>query len=370
MPILSTNLTGDSPSFLMPLAKRNLRQEINTARGKNEVPVSALADILNSLERLHALGYVHRDLKPENVLFHRGSWKLCDFGLVLPTSAVTTRLSSLDSAWGTAAYCAPEQASDFFNATYAVDIYAFGCILHDIFEAKSRVPYSRQTGDGAIGRVIEKCTEIEAVRRFKNIPTLRSALLTILSSQSTLQPSATAEEWVEKLKSLHGWNKRQLEDLVRYIRSGPDFSDRWTVFRALEEELIHLLWVLDPSLWKILALEYAEWVKESSFDFTYCDVLLPRLEMLIKIGDFDVKSTSLIAAAQLGRSHNRWYVMGRVVRLCGPSMDDQLAERLAIEILVEGAKRNFIECAKRSSVTIQDYHLRLAEILKDEGEIV
>jgi eukaryotic-like serine/threonine-protein kinase len=70
-----------------------------------------------------------------------------------------------------------------------------------------------------------------------------------------------------------------------------------------------------------------------------------------------------MAAAEMAIEHNRWFVMGHVVRLCGPTMDEQLAERLAIEIIVEAAHQRFKQCAERLSKSIEDYHPRIAEIL-------
>ncbi len=99
VPILEMNLEGNAPWFSMPLADRTLRDELVASRSDRTIPTSALADVMNSLEQLHALGFVHRDLKPENVLLHEGRWKLSDFGLVLPPISGTTRLSSIGSAW-------------------------------------------------------------------------------------------------------------------------------------------------------------------------------------------------------------------------------------------------------------------------------
>lgn len=109
MPIESYDLNADPPWFLMPLADRTLAEEIQAFKSGGAPPDAALADILNGLEELHALGFVHRDLKPQNVLLHNGTWKLSDFGLVLPTTGTTTQLTT-HSAWGTQAYASPEQA--------------------------------------------------------------------------------------------------------------------------------------------------------------------------------------------------------------------------------------------------------------------
>ena len=40
-----------------------------------------LAEVINGIEQLHALGYVHRDLKPENIVINLNPYevKLIDF---------------------------------------------------------------------------------------------------------------------------------------------------------------------------------------------------------------------------------------------------------------------------------------------------
>lgn len=49
--------------------------------------------------------------------------------------------------------------------------------------------------------------------------------------------------------------------------------------------------------------------------------------------------------------------------MCGSSLDPRLAERLAIDIVVEGAGENFRLCAETIHLTINDYHSRIAEAI-------
>lgn len=362
IPILDSDLESENPSFIMPLAERNFWEEIQDARRTNKIPLESLADILNALEELHSLGYVHRDLKPQNILLQAGRWKLSDFGLVLPVTDETTKLTSLDSAWGTEGYCAPEQVEDFRNATPSVDIYAFGCILHDLYGASSRVPYQRYSAQGPVGMIIEKCTEFSPKKRFKSIVALRGALLKILSEPQNLTPSPSSKEWAENLQYLTDWNIQKLENFARFIKSIQEQSDLWVVCEALNEDILDAMYQIEPELWQIVALAYCDWA-HGSFDFNYCDVIISRLETIFRLGNLDSKAAAAIAGAKLGYSHNRWFVMGRVVRMCGSDLEDVVAQRIAIEIRVEEVHKNFIYCATESRHRVSDYHPQIVEVL-------
>ena len=365
IPILSSDLSAIEPSYLMPLADRNFYQQIEMDRLAGNVPQNGLADILNALEELHQLGFVHRDLKPQNILLHEGTWKLTDFGLVLPPASGTTKLTSIDSNWGTAAYCAPEQSIDFRGSTPAVDIYAFGCILHDIYSNAPRVPYQRQSAPGAIGGVIEKCTEQRPEKRFKNVQALRGTLLTLLASASSITASPKAAEWAEALKAIRSWDLDRAYAFARFISHASTSEDKYAVYSSMDEDALSLAFALDESLWKYIALQYCEWVEDTSFSFEYCDVLAKRLELIFQVGDLECKAGAVLAAAELAESHNRWYVMGYVVKLCGPNLKENEAQRIAIEIKAVDAVQSFRRCVEGTGKSLADYHPRIAAVLEE-----
>lgn len=142
MPIFFADLKGENPWYIMPVAEKVYVNEIEESRHERRVP-NGLSDILNSMEFMHSTGLVHRDLKPHNILFHDGTWKLSDFGLISPPKEINElSLTSTGENPRTELYCSPEQAMDFKRVTIGADIYSFGAILHDIFSSKTRVPYS------------------------------------------------------------------------------------------------------------------------------------------------------------------------------------------------------------------------------------
>jgi eukaryotic-like serine/threonine-protein kinase len=365
MPIVTTDLDAANPFYLMPLAERNLDHEISTLKSDGIVPMQALADILNSLDKLHELGYVHRDLKPQNVLYHDSVWKLSDFGLVLPPAGETTKLTSVHSAWGTAAYCAPEQSLEFGNVTAAADIYAFGCILHDIFVGVARIPYQRHGGPGALGTIIEKCTEFKAADRFHSVAALRSILLPLLASGgATSVPAAAPSGWAGALGAVSTWDIQKFRAFLKYVAEEQQKSELTPVLLELREEEIRHLHSVDPDIWNRFADEYCRWVEGVGFDFGVCDVVARRLEVFFDLGSVEVKAKAMLAAAKLGRSHNRWFVMGRVLKLCGAGLDELLAQRIAIEIMASDATHNFRKCAEAIQKDVDAYHPKIAEVLR------
>ncbi|MDA1235522.1 MAG: protein kinase, partial [Acidobacteria bacterium] len=82
------------------------------------------------LEAAHEKGIVHRDIKPANIMVDpKGRPTIMDFGLARLTEA--SRLTKVDTAMGTVAYMAPEQAQGM-DVDSRSDIWALGCVLYEM----------------------------------------------------------------------------------------------------------------------------------------------------------------------------------------------------------------------------------------------
>ncbi|MEL6342460.1 MAG: protein kinase [Myxococcota bacterium] len=104
--------------------------------------LDALAwDMLSGMQAVHDAQMVHRDLKPANILLvdvhGRLTAKIADFGLAkrvmlraaTGSGAALTRTGMM---MGTPAYMSPEQISDPRFADARSDIWALGCVLHEM----------------------------------------------------------------------------------------------------------------------------------------------------------------------------------------------------------------------------------------------
>jgi serine/threonine protein kinase len=359
IPVLSSDLDCDPPSFTMPLAAKNYTEQIAEDRRSGQPSIVPLADILNGLEELHRLDYRHRDLKPQNILFHDGIWKLADFGLALSPGQASTTLTRTHEIFGTEQYMSPEQATAFHTVLPATDIYAFGCILHDLVGTPPRTPYFQCSASGPLGQIIEKCTHREVGKRFQNIATLRAALLHVLNQGVQLPQDASTMEWENELKTLEAWDEAKVKNLLRYFHGRKDYE----LLKAFDEECFDKLFLLDKDIWNEIALIYCDWAGAYGFDFAYCDVIIGRLGRIFTLGSTAMKATAAVAAARLGADHNRWYVMRRLLNMCGPNLDATVAERLGIDIIAEDVKDKFIACARQVKQTVEVYHPLIRKVL-------
>jgi hypothetical protein len=363
IPVVAAALDAEPPWFAMPLAEKSYRAQVKADRAQGVVSIEPLADILNALEEVHRLGYVHRDLKPENILFSEGGWVLADFGLVaIPAAEDVTRLTSTSSGWATVAYCAPEQAIDFRNVDKAADIYALGCILHDIVGGGPRVPFQTHTARGPLGPIIARCTQADPRQRWSSIGALRTALLDAIRRSSSEVRSTEVETWHAALGRLHEWDADKLGEFVAYAED----SDP-SVCALLDEERLAEIRAIDPVAWRRLARAYCAYAR-GRFAFAECDVVTSRLLEIFELGDVEIRAAAAMSAAILGSTHNRWFGLRKVVALCGKGLDRDVAERLAIDVRAEEKEAVFRRCAELIAKPITVFHDALGRVIDSKGE--
>lgn len=126
--------------IVMGKAKGSLREFLDQhAPVEESVALDISLQIAKGLDEMGDL--VHRDLKPANILFHDGAWKLADLGLARFMDVATAKNTM--KGWLSAAYAAPEQWKGK-RAVHTTDIYALGCILHELITGRPPFPGASQ----------------------------------------------------------------------------------------------------------------------------------------------------------------------------------------------------------------------------------
>ena len=130
--------------FVMPFVEgESLRARLDR---EPSLPLEEAAritrEIGEALHYAHGHGLVHRDIKPENILFQAGHALLCDFGITQVAGEAHERLTRTGMAVGTFTYMSPEQLTDDQGVDCRTDVYALGCLLHEMLSGEVAFPAS------------------------------------------------------------------------------------------------------------------------------------------------------------------------------------------------------------------------------------
>lgn len=124
------------------------------------LPPSALptlgAGVAEALQSIHRAGIVHRDLKPSNVLLADDGPRVIDFGIARAADA--TPLTRTGGVVGSPQFMAPEQVRGDASTT-AVDIFAFGTLLH--YAATGLSPFGEGDPQAVMFRIVQEAPRLD-----------------------------------------------------------------------------------------------------------------------------------------------------------------------------------------------------------------
>ncbi len=166
--------------------------------------------IAEGLKAAHSRGIIHRDVKPQNVILSENhNLKVADFGIA---RAVTAQTASASQAMGSVHYISPEQAKGEFTDERS-DIYSLGITLYEMVTGK--LPFNGDTAVSValahvnddvtppsvynptlpvgVEKVILKCMDKDADRRYQDADSLISDLQFVLAHPDEIPPGVTGE---------------------------------------------------------------------------------------------------------------------------------------------------------------------------------
>ncbi|MCC7381694.1 MAG: serine/threonine protein kinase [Deltaproteobacteria bacterium] len=177
-------------------------------------------EIARALEHVHravdaqgaSLGIVHRDVTPGNILLSwDGQVKLTDFGIARAFDRLER--TAVGVVKGKLSYLAPELVRSE-TGDHRVDIFALGCVLHEILCGESpmedrnarhraaagdRLPLSERLGED-VAAVVRRAVDPQPERRFQSASELARACEGLLSGAGGSKSRALLVEWLERVR--------------------------------------------------------------------------------------------------------------------------------------------------------------------------
>lgn len=139
VPLLDSGDAAGVLYYVMPLVEgESLRTRLDRTR---PLPVGEAlhiaTEIADALDCAHRHNVLHRDIKPENILLQEGHAVVVDFGIARAIThanaeALDDRITATGVTVGTLDYMSPEQAAGEASLDGRSDIYAVGCVLHEM----------------------------------------------------------------------------------------------------------------------------------------------------------------------------------------------------------------------------------------------
>ena len=168
IPLLAFHRGNARDVLVMPLMRDTLRSMMECPLRRARCN-TLTRQLVSAVAHCHRNDVMHRDIKPENILVDwRGNLCLCDFGISTFISYDPPHYMTANTLW----YRPPEVSLDAgFNYDEKVDIWALGCVIHEM--EGNAVLFAHHTQKGVLRRQLAVLGEpTRRLPRWCYIPTV------------------------------------------------------------------------------------------------------------------------------------------------------------------------------------------------------
>ncbi|KAD3068477.1 hypothetical protein R6Q59_017507 [Mikania micrantha] len=192
-----------------------------------------MSQFLQGLAHMHKSEYFHRDLKPENLLVTDNTIKIADFGLAREVSSSPPFTDYVSTRW----YRAPEVLLQSSSYTPAIDMWAVGAILAELFTSYPMFP-----GESEIDQMYKICCvlgtpDLTLFPQARNVARLMDICNSDImpANLADLIPNASLEA-IDLIKQLCWWDPLRRPTAEECLRHPFFYGNTW-ISRPLGDPL-------------------------------------------------------------------------------------------------------------------------------------
>jgi serine/threonine protein kinase len=172
------------------------------------------SQLVDALAFIHRENIVHADLKPDNIMItEEGRVHLIDFGLACPAERDPWKATP---SFG---YRAPESILRMFGVSGALDMWALGCILRELYTGQFLFLQNTKKNLDLMDGEMEGELLCELPQFFNLLFNIDESWLEYHLARNPLLPPESVDELVENLQNV--LTKKKLEHLVRISTTEP-----------------------------------------------------------------------------------------------------------------------------------------------------